>query len=122
MPSRPGNQTNKRTRRATPRRVLAFVDHRQQPLDDSDEARSRYYKEFGRRLKDARASADVSQTVVADFVGIDRSYLSQIEDGERHMSLNIAHAMAFYFGHQLDDLLSAPVRDKTHRQAVKAKR
>jgi DNA-binding XRE family transcriptional regulator len=122
MPSRPGNEANKGTRRTAPRRVSLFVESIQQTLDDSPDAIGRYYAEFGKRVKEVRENAGIRQEDVAACVDIDRSYLSLIESGYHNVALHIAHGVATCLGRKLDEMLASPVKNKPRRRRARAKR
>ena len=49
-----------------------------------------FYREFGKRLKQLRQQANMSQEELADLCGIHRTYISDVELGKRNISfLNI---------------------------------
>ena len=45
-------------------------------------------KKLGIRIKELRTEKGISQEKFADLVGIDRTYLSSVEKGERNISLD----------------------------------
>ncbi len=43
--------------------------------------------EFGKRVRELRARSGMSQELLADRSGLDRTYISGVERGERNISL-----------------------------------
>jgi transcriptional regulator with XRE-family HTH domain len=60
---------------------------------------------FGRRLRELRHRAKISQEALALQCGLDRSYVGQVERGERNISLENIHKLASGLGLQPDQLL-----------------
>ena len=89
MPPKTTKQTAPQARRQSPRRAFLFVDDRQ---------RDKFYSTFGRRVRELRMQQGLTQEALAKMAGIDRSYLSQIEAGKRHMALHVAWNLANSFG------------------------
>jgi transcriptional regulator with XRE-family HTH domain len=53
--------------------------------------RNPFLRKLGERIRDLRQKAKMSQEVLADEAGLDRSYMSGIERGVRNVSvLNLA--------------------------------
>ncbi len=50
--------------------------------------------EFGARLRRLREAAGVSQEALADLAGIHRTYLSDVERGQRNLGLDNIVALA----------------------------
>jgi transcriptional regulator with XRE-family HTH domain len=46
------------------------------------------YKEFGRRLKDARKTAKLTQEILAAQVGLSRTSITNIERGRQHIQIH----------------------------------
>lgn len=46
---------------------------------------------FGRRVREARKSKGISQESLAEMAGIDRSYMGNIERGEKNITLKKAY-------------------------------
>ncbi len=61
---------------------------------------------LGQNIKNFRKSKQISQIDLAVAVGIDRSYLSEIENGRRNLSINILYAIADALEVKISDLLS----------------
>ena len=51
-------------------------------------------EKIGLNIRRYRTLAELSQIELAVAVGIDRSYLSEIENGKRNPSINILYAIA----------------------------
>ncbi len=49
---------------------------------------------FGKRLRELRVERDMTQTEMADFLGIDRSFISDVERGKKTMSLSYLETVA----------------------------
>lgn len=49
---------------------------------------------FGKRVRDLRKKAGLSQEALADIAGLDRTYISGIERGTRNVSLKNIEAIA----------------------------
>jgi transcriptional regulator with XRE-family HTH domain len=50
--------------------------------------------EFGKRVRAIRKEAGLSQEALADYAGIDRSYMGAIERGEVNLTLTKIHQIA----------------------------
>lgn len=46
---------------------------------------------FGKRIRDVRRSKGISQEMLAEMAGIDRSYMGNIERGEKNVTLKKAY-------------------------------
>lgn len=62
-------------------------------------------KNLGITLKVLRAEKGVSQEKLALSTGIDRRYMSDIENGRRNVSLEIVGKLAFFFGMKASELI-----------------
>jgi transcriptional regulator with XRE-family HTH domain len=60
---------------------------------------------LGRRIKALRKNRGWTQVELADLLGIDRSYLSEIENGKKDPSLTILKTFSDGFGLSLSALL-----------------
>lgn len=49
---------------------------------------------FGRRLREVRLAAEISQEEMAHRSGLDRSYVGQVERGERNLTLENIYRLA----------------------------
>lgn len=61
---------------------------------------------FGRNLRAWRRAQGLSQAACAEVVGIDRTYLSGVERGQRNPSLRMVERMAQRLGVPVSDLLT----------------
>lgn len=60
---------------------------------------------FGQRVRSLRKKRGWSQVETADALGIDRSYLSEIEGGKKDPSLTIVKTFADGFGLTISQLM-----------------
>jgi transcriptional regulator with XRE-family HTH domain len=58
----------------------------------------RLYKEFGRRLRDLRKAAGLSQLALAERVGLSRTSITNIELGRQHIPLHVLYPLASALG------------------------
>ena len=70
-----------------------FLKHRQDKL-----------RRFGRRLRELRMHAQLSQEDLAGRAGLHRTYVGSVERGERNISLNNIHALAEALGVPVEHL------------------
>lgn len=61
---------------------------------------------FGRRLRDLRRKQQWTQVYMAEHVGIDRSYISDMENGKKTVCLPTLQALAQAFGISMAKLVS----------------
>jgi transcriptional regulator with XRE-family HTH domain len=61
---------------------------------------------FGRRLRQLRKAKGWTQIEMADAVGVDRSYISDMERGKKNVCLPTLEAFADGFGISMSKLLS----------------
>jgi len=60
---------------------------------------------FGHRVKELRKEQDMTQQMLAEKIGYDRSYLGFLERGERNPSLEVIIKIAKALAIKPDDLL-----------------
>ena len=65
----------------------------------------RLYSEFGRLLREARTTAELTQQEVARRVGLTRTSITNIEGGSQHVSLHQLFLLANAVGREATDLL-----------------
>lgn len=63
-------------------------------------------KSFGNKIKDLRIQKGYSQEELANRAGIDRTYISDIEKGERNVSLKIIEKLAISFEMEIHELFT----------------
>jgi transcriptional regulator with XRE-family HTH domain len=67
---------------------------------------------FGRRLREVRTRAGISQEKLAELAGLHRTYVSSVERGERNISLvnieNLANALGVPMAELMPDRPAAP--------------
>lgn len=72
-------------------------------------------KEVGKRIKKIREASGLNQIQVAKFIGVDQSYISKIENGERQLRLDLLEKLANLFGYSMTNLMTDNSFD-THLQ------
>lgn len=60
---------------------------------------------FGSRLRFAREELGISQEVLAEKAGLHRTYIGQVERGERNISIDNLEKLADAVGEQLWEML-----------------
>jgi DNA-binding XRE family transcriptional regulator len=98
MPPKTTKQSNTQARRTETRRAFLFVNDRTQ---------SQFYAMFGKRVRELRLQQGLTQEALAAQAGISRTYLAQIEAGQRRLALHVAWNIAHGFGISFDALLNA---------------
>ncbi len=61
--------------------------------------------EIGKELKRLREDCGYTQTIVAEYLGIDQTFLSKIENGEREPSVGLIEDLAMCYRCDSDQLL-----------------
>jgi transcriptional regulator with XRE-family HTH domain len=61
---------------------------------------------FGQRLRSLRKRRELTQVELADYLGLRRTYISDLERGKRNVSLVTLQIIARGFGLSLSKLLS----------------
>lgn len=70
---------------------------------------------FGKRLREVREEAAISQERLAELAGLHRTYVSSVERGKNNISLVNIERLALALGVSLRDLMPAdppPVKKK----------
>lgn len=70
---------------------------------------------FGKRLREVREEADISQERLAELAGLHRTYVSSVERGKNNISLVNIERLALALGVSMRDLMPAdspPVKKK----------
>lgn len=60
---------------------------------------------FGHRLRTLRKTRRYTQCELAHYLGIDRTHISNLENGKKGISLNFLHIIAEGFGIPLSELM-----------------
>lgn len=60
---------------------------------------------FGKRIKEARKAKGLSQEKLANLAEVDRTYLPEVERGERNISLIVAEKIANALGEKLSKMI-----------------
>ncbi|WP_285269212.1 helix-turn-helix domain-containing protein [Kaistella rhinocerotis] len=58
---------------------------------------------FAAKVKELRAASGMSQEVLANAAGLDRTYLQSIEKGKRNVSLETVEKLAMAFNIEIKD-------------------
>ncbi len=61
---------------------------------------------IGNKIKRIRENSGLSQEQVAEYLGVDQSYISKCERGERQFSVDILQRLGNLFGVMTKDLIS----------------
>lgn len=62
-------------------------------------------EKFGKRIKEKRKAMGLSQEKLANIAEIDRTYLPEVERGERNISLVVAEKIANALGEKLSKMI-----------------
>ena len=60
---------------------------------------------FGKRIKEIRKAKGLSQEKLANLAEVDRTYLPEVERGERNISLVVAEKIANALGEKLSKMI-----------------
>ena len=60
---------------------------------------------FGRRVREARKNKGISQESLAEMAGIDRSYMGNIERGEKNITLKKAYEICDALDIEIQNLI-----------------
>jgi transcriptional regulator with XRE-family HTH domain len=71
------------------------------------------YVEVGQRLRDARRQQRLSQTYVAEYVGLSRTSITNIERGRQHFPLHVIYQLAEAVGVEPKSLLPDKAGEST---------
>lgn len=61
---------------------------------------------FGQRIRTLRLEKKLSQKTLAELSGLDRTYISSLEQGKRNVSLKALAALSISFDINLSELFS----------------
>lgn len=73
--------------------------------------KSQQINRFGNAVRNARATAGLTQEELADRSGIDRSYIGGVERGERNPTLSVIEKIADGLGVSLAELFSYATKE-----------
>ena len=68
---------------------------------------------FGRRVREARKNKGISQESLAEMAGIDRSYMGNIERGEKDVTLKKVYEICDALEVDINDLVQQSQSDKS---------
>ena len=74
-------------------------------------------KDLGITIKALRAEKGVSQEKLALSTGIDRRYMSDIENGRRNVSLEIIEKLAAFFEMKVSEFIQNVEREDNHNKS-----
>lgn len=97
MPPKTTKQSNAQARRTEARRAFLFDHHSDQGYQ--------LYRYFGKRIRVRRNELGLTQDSLAEQASISRGYLSQIEGGQRQVSLHLALRLSAVLQLSIDELL-----------------
>ncbi len=63
------------------------------------------YIELGRRLREARKNQDLTQAALAERVGVSRTSITNVEQGNQHVPIHVLYQMARALGVPASSLL-----------------
>lgn len=72
-------------------------------------------EKIGRIIKDLRVKRGLSQEQFCDQCGIDQHYISNIENGQRNLSIDIIERIASFFGLSLSQFF---VKVETYKESI----
>lgn len=64
---------------------------------------------FGKRLREVREEAGISQEKLAELAGLHRTYVSSVERGKRNISIENIERLALALGVTMRDLMPETV-------------
>lgn len=76
---------------------------------------------IGLRLKELRVQTSLSQSQIAAYLGIDQSYLSKIESGERSPSVELLEKLAELYSCDMEAFENSEMSVEPIRFALRAK-
>lgn len=65
----------------------------------------RFYSELGKKISDLRVLKGEKQELLADYLGLSRSSITNIEKGRQKPSLFVILGISKYFDIKIDDLI-----------------
>ena len=78
-------------------------------------------KALGARLKELRVKSSITQSQLAEYLGVDQSYISKFESGERQLSVLSLEKLAHLFGLPVESLLEGEFHLEQIPFALRAK-
>jgi methanogenic corrinoid protein MtbC1/DNA-binding XRE family transcriptional regulator len=74
-------------------------------ISEQDSTLARYLKSLGERVSASRKSKKFSQTKLAEISGLDRAYISSVENGKQNVTIGAIVKLSTALGLSLDELL-----------------
>jgi len=75
---------------------------------------------IGYKVKQFREKLGLSQAQIANFLGVDQSYISKCEKNERQFNVDLLEKLCNLFGCEITDLISADLQVETLNFAFRA--
>lgn len=75
---------------------------------------------IGNKIKALRERAGLNQTQIAEFLGVDQSYISKCEKGERQLNVDLLEKLSDLFGCTMPDLLNGDLNAEFLQFAFRA--
>jgi len=76
--------------------------------------------ELGNKVKELRERMGLNQTQIASFLGVDQSYISKCEKGERQFNVDLLEKLCNLFGCSMNDMLNTNLAVETMHIAFRA--
>ena len=87
---------------------IIYIDYSQQLFNKKRYHNHMLLKRIGNNVRFLRKKANLSQIDLAVAAGIDRAYLSEIENGHRNITIMLLQNLATVLNVSIEDLLKSP--------------
>lgn len=79
---------------------------------NSEDSLKGFLSKFGSGLKNLRKDKGLSQQELASTAGLDRAYISSVENGKQNVSIGAVAKLAHALGVSIDRLLTVRIEDQ----------